>query len=436
MKRLIFLLYVYVIGISGIAQTVPAERIFFCSDNAVYNWDDSLYINGIVMNTDTMKLPESHYAYVDAFNAQDSLCLHVRLRCMPDGSFSLRVPANALGGVGRFYCRAYTRLMLNDPLEAIPLITILISDESTTQSRWNCSADLSQFDLQEAFQGNSDTVFKAEKSLEISGIARYRIDKRPVKNGSVMAYQRSNQKVYTASTDRYGHFCIPVDDFFTGEEFYLQAYDKRDNEYPCDFNLDEPFIPPFHHQETDVESADETSAQMGIQRGGIHQTNMLPGITVHARQKRYSHERERKEFYRTRLLTHDDIMNHNMTDINAIIQHFSHLMMMAEDAATHEKILVSKRLSVISSGKTKRPSSIKIVVDGTECTLNQLESMLSCNDIEEVEYLSPTESLGVRGVRFALDGALVIKTMHGHSKSSRVGSNGQIFVLKGIDDLQ
>lgn len=436
MKRLIFLLYVYVIGISGIAQTVPAERIFFCSDQSGYNWDDSIYINGIVMNTDTTRLPESRYVYVDAYNQCDSLYLHLKLCCQTDGSFSMRVPVEAVGDLGNFDFRAYTRLMLNYPSEFLPLLNVLISDEKLKPSGWNCSADLSLFDLQEAFPGNSDTVFKAEKSLEISGIARYRIDKRPVKNGSVMAYQRSNQKVYTASTDRYGHFCIPVDDFFTGEEFYLQAYDKRDNEYPCDFDLDEPFIPPFHHQETDVESADETSAQMGIQRGGIHQTNMLPGITIHARQKRYSHERERKEFYRTRLLTHDDIMNHNMTDINAIIQHFSHLMMMAEDAATHEKILVSKRLSVISSGKTKRPSSIKIVVDGTECTLNQLESMLSCNDIEEVEYLSPTESLGVRGVRFALDGALVIKTMHGHSKSSRVGSNGQVFVLKGIDDLQ
>ena len=348
----------------------------------------------------------------------------------------MRVPADVAGGFGTYFFRAYTRQMLNYPSETLPLLDARISDEKPLASGWNCSAELSRFNLQDSIKGPLKTNYTPEKTLAISGIALFRIDKRPVKNGSVMAYQRSNHKVYTAPTDQYGHFIIPVDDYFTGEEFYLQAYDKRDNEYPCDFDLDEPFIPPFHRKETDVESADETSAQMGIQRGGIHQTNMLPGITVHARQKRYSHERGRKEFYRTRLLTHDDIMNHNMTDINAIIQHFSHLMMMAEDAATHERILASKRPSVISNDRTKKSSSIKIVVDGTECSFSQLESMLSCSDIEEVEYLSPGEALGVKGVRFALDGAVVIKTRSRHSKSSRVGSNGQVFVLKGIDDLQ
>ena len=195
---------------------------------------------------------------------------------MSDGSFSMKAPADALGGIGRFCCRAYTRLMLNDPLEAIPWIAIKISDKNHAGKQWNCSAELSQFDLQETFAGMSDTFFKAEKSLEISGIARYRIDKQPVKNGSVMAYQRSNQKVYTTTTDQHGHFCIPVDDFFTGEEFYLQAYDKHGKDYPCLFQLDEPYIPPVTHQGR--KSAEETSetSEENNSRGGLHEMNVLP----------------------------------------------------------------------------------------------------------------------------------------------------------------
>ena len=56
--------------------------------------------------------------------------------------------------------------------------------------------------------------------------------------------------------------------------------------------------------------------------------------------------------------------------------------------------------------------------------------------LEEAEYKTPGESLGIPGVRFAIGGALVIKTRSGKPSKVVRDSYGQIFVMKGLDDLQ
>ena len=86
------------------AQTIPAERLFFCSNQAEYGWSDSISVDGIVMSTDTTRLPASRYVNLDAFDQTDSLCLHVKLRCQPDGSFHMRMPAHAIDRSGAACC--------------------------------------------------------------------------------------------------------------------------------------------------------------------------------------------------------------------------------------------------------------------------------------------------------------------------------------------
>ena len=61
---------------------------------------------------------------------------------------------------------------------------------------------------------------------------------------------------------------------------------------------------------------------------------------------------------------------------------------------------------------------------------------LNVDDLEEVAYLSPNEAQGVRGVRFAIGGALVITTRSGKPELKAKSSLGQVFVMKGLDDVE
>jgi hypothetical protein len=345
--------------------------------------------------------------------------------------------------------------MLNQPAESLPRIAVRIHGESaeTAATGWNCSEDLNKFNLQEATHGFIKSDFTAETHLEITGVAMYRVDKRPVKNGSVMAYQRSNQQVYTADTDKNGHFRIPVDDFFTGEEFYLQAYDKKGKDYPCTFTLDEEPIPLFSSASVAAEKPMGTEfskekSEKEKPKGGLFQVNVLPEVTVRSHRKFENIEKERKKFYKLHLLTREDLDNHHFIDLYDIVQHFFPYMYLWQShdndelmpqgdiylRSRRESLLGVKRHEDSVSGEEGTP--VKIVVDGVEMSFQELSNNLDIYNIEEVEYKTPGETLGVPGLRFAIGGALVFKTRDGKPSKSPVSSKGQIFVMKGLDDLQ
>lgn len=416
--------------LGSFAQTIPAERLFFCSDQAEYEWNDSIIVEGIVMSTDTTRLPESLYVNVDVFDQTDSLCMHVKLRCLPDGSFHMRMPANAIGRTGQCLLRAYTRLMLNYPT-TLPQISVNINTTgNVTTSGWNCSEELSTFNLQTPIEGSAINDYKAETQLMITGIAKYRADNRPVRNGSVMAYQRSNQQVYTAHTDHEGRFCISVDDYFTGEEFYLQAYDKNGKDYACTFQLDDDRIPPLSREKEHVAEEDMVTTDNRQVRQGLHQVNVLPEVIVRSRKKFEDLEKENRKYYKSHYLSREDFIQRHIMRLSDIVQYFSAYMYLWEDD-NGNAFLRSRRESLLRPEGT----SVKIVVDGVEWNYQELANMLNVDDIEEVEFKSPGESLGVQGVRFAIGGALVIKTRSGKPDKSTVTSKGQIFVMKGLDDL-
>ena len=138
----------------------------------------------------------------------------------------------------------------------------------------------------------------------------------------------------------------------------------------------------------------------------------------------------------TRFLNHDDIVEHSILDMMSLVQFFSNFMRLDYDNVTKKSVLVSTRPSVLFNEGNRGKSCIKIVVDGVQCSFDEICNNLVVGDIEEVEYLKPGETLGVQGVRFAFDGALIIKTRQAKSDLQPVSSKGQMFVMKGIDDLQ
>ena len=411
MKLLLFILQF--VPIVSLAQTIPAERIFLCSNQGEYGWSDTIRVDGIVMSTDTTRLPESRYVCIDAFDPTDSLCMHMKLRCQPDGSFHLRMPAYAIGRTGRCLLRANTRLMLNYPAATLPCITVNIiaanaaSPEATTGG-WNCSEDLTKFDLRVPVDNKATRdeawrtgkAFKAETQLAITGTATYRVDGRPVRNGSVMAWQRSNQQVYTAGTDRDGHFSIPVDDYFNGEEFYLQAYDKKGKDYACNFELDEDVIPPLFHDGRLSPISPEEVTNANARKGGLFQVNVLPEVTVRSHRKAQDIDKENKKYYGTHYLGREDFERRHILKLEDIVQYFTAFMYLGVDREGNDA-LYSRRESILNVDGRAGGTPVRIVVDGVTWEFSELQNLLNVDDLEEVAYLSPNEAQGVRGVRFA-----------------------------------
>ena len=419
-------------AITGFAQSIPSERLFFCSNKKVYGWNEDISVEGIIMSTDSAKLPLSRYTYIDVFNVSDSLCMHLKTKNSMDGSFQIAIPAGAIGRYGLFFVRAYTRQMLNYPAEMLPFISIGV-EANVLDSRtcYNCSEELDSFNLHKPAAFVKSSTYTPEQYMTISGIAKYRIDKHPIKNGSVLAFQRSTQQVYTGETDETGHFCIPVEDFFTGEEFYLQAYDKKGREYACMFELDEEPIPLFHHLPA-VEENDMTETAMPVysKQHGLGQINTLPEVIIRSYKKNSSADKDSKKHYKTKYLTHEDLLERGMMSIADIVQYFFEYMYVSENAKTGKRMLCSRRDALTSA-----PTPVRIIVDGNEWEYSELENILNIDNLEDVEFLNSGETLGVKGVRFAIGGALLVTTSSGKAPKPSVKSKGQTFVMKGIEDL-
>lgn len=414
-------------SLSVFAQTTPYERIFFCIDQTDYCIDDTLSVEGLIVQVgDTLSKAESRYVNLQIFDNQDSLCINLKLRCNNNGGFLTTIPCHALWKTGPFLMRAYTRTMCNYAPETFPIICFTVSDKgnpSLTNKQWLCSEPLTIGHHQlERIQNNITLL--PETGLEIRGRAVFWDGRHPVKEGHVLAYQRSTMQIYEADTDKNGYFCLHVEDYLTGEEFYLQATDNKGKIYRCDFSIDNDFFPmlPLSHslQTHQNEARSDTEGEWKWNR-------TLPEIIVRAK-KKYDRQ-ESKHFYKNLVLTGEDLAMRNYLDLDQAIPYFSPYIYMKYGDKT-SRGLYSRRSSLLSGA-----TPVKIVVDGVEMSYDECNSTVNISDCESIEYVRPNETLAVPGVRFALGGALVIKTKRGKPFHEVVNSNGQTFILRGIDNL-
>ena len=414
--------------VSLFAQSSPYEQIYFCLDQAEYSFDDTIHVEGLVVQVgDSLYKAESQYAVLQVFDVQDSMRLNLKLRCDENGYFRTTIPCQALWKTGLFQIRAYTRVMCNYSPETFPRIGFSVSGKpiaSQKQYHWTCSDTLNAGTERPAML-QSDTLFQPEKALEIRGKAVYWRGRHPVKRGHVIAYQRSTMKVYETTTDEKGRFCFEVDDYESGEEFYLQASDKKEKVYRCDFTIDNDYVPALPLSQSLQEKYKDTPVTETKETWQWER--MLPEVVVRA--KRKYDRKESKRFYKNLVLTAEDLDDRFYLDLDQAISYFSPYMFVKYyDGAS--KGLYSRRQSLLTGS-----TPVKIVVDGVEMSYDECNSIVNISGCESIEYVHPGETLGVPGVRFALGGALVITTKKGNSFHRVVNSNGQSFFMQGIDNL-
>lgn len=296
-------------------------------------------------------------------------------------------------------------------------------DSAADLRAWLCSATFCRINLKAAREGKLTLPYAPETQLALSGRATYRDGGRPVRNGSVMAYQKSNNAVFTSQTDEMGNFRIPVDDYSDGEEFYLQAYDKKGKAYYCRYEMTEDAPPPLARQQSDLASEAYGGDEAQLNRPGLHGVNRLPEVSVTAKRRMY--DQEEKLFYKSTLLTHADIQSHNLIDFKRVVEYFFKYMYLAGSEQVGY-VLNNRRASTLQANQ-----SIKILLDGTPISVNQVLYM-DMNDMESIEYLSTVEAAKRVDVGSAINGALVMKTRSFKPETEKIESKGVMYRPLGL----
>lgn len=110
----------------AVAQPSPTEKIFVCTDRIDYQLDDTIALRGCIVGVDGAAKVRSRYVNIEFFNDRDTLCLRQKLRCTDGGEFQTTVVPGMDWKAGKYYVRAFTRLMQNDPTVTLPVFSIYL----------------------------------------------------------------------------------------------------------------------------------------------------------------------------------------------------------------------------------------------------------------------------------------------------------------------
>lgn len=143
MKRFFLLLITLFTMGSSLAQDadgpiVPlSERVFLTTERSVFALGDVVNVRGTVLSTDYNDfLPYSRYVNLELIGSvtdkkgrehQDSVIVRQKVRCDERGYFFATVPTADCRQEGRYYLRAYTRFMRNQPVETFAMTSVLLT---------------------------------------------------------------------------------------------------------------------------------------------------------------------------------------------------------------------------------------------------------------------------------------------------------------------
>lgn len=113
------------------------ERVFMTTEKNVCSLGEQLNVRGVVLSTDYNDFtPYSRYVNVELIGNitdrkdkehTDSVIVRQKVRIDERGYFFLTMPTDACQKEGRYYLRAYTRFMRNQPVQTFPMTSVLLT---------------------------------------------------------------------------------------------------------------------------------------------------------------------------------------------------------------------------------------------------------------------------------------------------------------------
>lgn len=127
MRNLILFIIIFSTPLVLCAQALQHERVYVSPDQASYSVNDTIHINGILLNEYNKPEVYSNYVYIDIINPADSVISHQKVLRNDNGTFNVDYITEPDCKEGMYYVRAYTRFMLNFHPSTIPSVPIAIN---------------------------------------------------------------------------------------------------------------------------------------------------------------------------------------------------------------------------------------------------------------------------------------------------------------------
>lgn len=292
---------------------------------------------------------------------------------------------------------------------------------------WLSTAKFSRFAIRDVIAKDTAIyVYMPEMNMTIHGEVSEALSN--ISGTALVAYNTSDNSVYDTTLDKYGRFCIAVDDFADGTSFFLQTLDKRSKPIDSKITVDNDSYPAVSPHEKYVlrqsEYAESKATVNGMMQGG-----QLPDVVVKAR-VRHDEQLSTQKFYSYKYVGRDKIEKYNYLTVADILRGMPSIRIQYTPAdpknPNSQWILSSNRGSSTLSDK-----GLVILLDGSrvENEQNDFVMQMSADEVEEVELLAPWQTLAYTWG--ALDGAIKVTT-RGADKSSKVRSKGIFYTPVGL----
>lgn len=101
------------------------ERGYISCEKETYNIGDTLSVKGVILSTDYNDFyPYSHYVNVELINNSDSVVEKQKVIVSQNGCFFATILTNHIHYQGRYFLRAYTQFMCNQPAVTFPMNSV------------------------------------------------------------------------------------------------------------------------------------------------------------------------------------------------------------------------------------------------------------------------------------------------------------------------
>jgi len=279
---------------------------------------------------------------------------------------------------------------------------------------WLYSARFKRINVPEALDMGILYTKDKEVVMEMQGFAKTKRGKK-LRNGSLVAFRESDQKVYDVQLNEQGQFNMPLNDFGADEKFFVQAYNRKGKAGTYEYEFYNDTLPGMYNwnrvNRKDREQVTVEIGDMAMKNFGVNKMNYLPEVVVKAR----THKKEyksTKKFYSTHYIDTEQLQRRGYTSFRHLVEHFHAYLHWRENGMLSDdnsKDGLGKRYALYSrrGASTMEGAEVKILLDGLEITPEQA-AYLDMNMIGAAEYLTPAEANAI--VPFAISGALLLDT--------------------------
>ncbi len=282
---------------------------------------------------------------------------------------------------------------------------------------WLLSASFQRLDIAKVMSEGWKMKYQPEVTNAIKGTVWGKGKNWKLKEGNIVAYQRSNAETFSAEIRKDGTFFLPIGDYPQGDSFFVSAHDKKNGSGQYEYEFYGDTIPTVMNYRKALlgDTVSVTATDAGRQGFNWHGVNNLSDVVVTAYVKK-DYAKEEKEFYGDKLITEDVMDKRNYQTFQQMIYHFSTYMKLVSSTRDDgldetEKgtgsgpltwHLYPTRASTLS-GK----SEVKIYVDGVLTDATNAVN-LNMQDIATVEYLTPAQPVARHSL--CINGCLELTT--------------------------